>query len=170
MEQELTRDEYNEINAAEFSEDPLRGFARTTCTFGSHPWGGWVDTTKYNLWKAGVSSLTKQQKVLQSADIQIIGGSYDQYEEYITDDTIFYFDPPYYNTRGYNSSSAKVDFDTDAMWRYAENLSEMCPVFVSELTAPEGWDPIAEVDHVYRGNNLSRKTVTEKLFRKTRRR
>jgi site-specific DNA-adenine methylase len=163
LEQELTREEYNAIRAGDFTEDPLRGFARTVCAFSGQPWGGWVDTTKYNLWKSGVSSLSKQQKVLRSANIQVIGGSYDQYEEFITDDSIFYFDPPYSNTTGYGKSS----FDTDRMWKYAEELSQQCPVYVSELTAPEGWELVTELDFLHHGNKEHRKVVTEKLFRKS---
>lgn len=176
MAEEPSKEEYLIMRDAPYSEDPLRGFSRVTSAFGGAPWGAWIDNSKYmnykgsgknlNFWKNGVGSLTTQASILRSGNLTIAGGSYDQYENYITDDTIYYFDPPYANTRGYNKGN-KGQFDSDAMWAYAEELSKTCPVYISELTAPDGWAEICIIEKSHQSRSTNKKSVLEKVFRKS---
>ena len=50
---------------------------------------------------------------------------------------VIYCDPPYAGTTSYCHS-----FDSQAFWRYVNELSKTNIVLVSESTAPEGWMPV----------------------------
>lgn len=56
---------------------------------------------------------------------------------------VWYFDKPYAGTTGY---AGTPKFDHPRFWAFAEALSEIVPVLVSEFAAPAGWRPIWSVE------------------------
>src|SRR5699024_2858538 len=57
-----------------------------------------------------------------------------------TPDTTIYLDPPYANTSGYAGAGA---FDHREFWNLATQAARRGnPVYVSEYTAPEQWQPV----------------------------
>lgn len=177
LSEEPTLEEYNTMRDAGFSEDPLRGFSRSACGFGGSPWGAWIDNSKYlnykiypkdgkvrvqnlDFWKSSVNTVTKQSGLLCKASVKIVGGSYEEYEQYITEDSIVYCDPPYSQTRGYGN-----EFDSSLLWNWVERMSEKCPVYVSELSAPSQFEEIWSKELKHGSNHASKKIVSEKLFK-----
>ena len=61
-------------------------------------------------------------------------GSYADYQ--YSEGDVVYCDPPYANTKGYNSGA----FDNAAFWDWVHTRDY--PVFVSEYAAPEGFTPV----------------------------
>ena len=77
---------------------------------------------------------------------------------------LVYCDPPFAGTKGY-----QFKFDSEEFWRWAERLAKSgVLVYVSEYTAPEGWEEVWAKDLALTvrrvdGDN-SRLKRTEKLY------
>lgn len=83
---------------------------------------------------------------------------YDELE--IPDNSVVYCDPPYEDTAGYKTGR----FDHERFWRWAEEMSERCTVFVSEYsTRSDLFIPIWQKD-IQKALARSSKRVTEVLF------
>ena len=97
--------------------------------------------------------------------LNIRRGDYRKLLAYCATPTIFYCDPPYKETKGYNGE----EFDHDAFWIWCEDRMQWeSLVLVSEYTAPPCWIPVWQKT---RNNKMQSRTnsghvsqVTEKLF------
>lgn len=81
----------------------------------------------------------------------------------VPEGSLLYCDPPYEGTTGY----AKSNFNHKDFWKWCEDKShEGHTVFVSEYTAPDGWECVWEktVNNTLVKNTGSKKGV-ERLFR-----
>ena len=75
--------------------------------------------------------------------------------------TVVYADPPYENTLKYG----KDDFNHKVFWEWAEYLSVSgCLVFVSELSAPSGWEPIWSKSRPVSMNTSDYFQIEERLY------
>ena len=104
-------------------------------------------------------SLEKQAEALQGVDFRCC--PYDQLD--IPPESIIYCDPPYDGTTGYKTGA----FDHAAFWVWCERkVAEGHSVFVSEYSAPDGWECVWEkrVNNTLVKNTGSKQGV-EKLFR-----
>jgi DNA adenine methylase len=167
-EDQPSREEYTEMKNAAFSENPLRGFVRSVGSFGSIPWGGYALGVVYdrnpeeNIWKSACNSMKRDSNFVKDKNIAIIGGDYSTYAEYITPDSVVYCDPPYSATTGYTKGET---FDHIRFWDTVREWSKTCPVYVSELTAPDDFVSVFDKGKNHgTGGTMSVKKVTEKLF------
>lgn len=129
----LSEEEYNLIkfNPSEY-EPELVGFAAYCCSFSGKLWGGF--------WRAkGRDGAHEQFKALKKQSIGLKGVKFTvaNYNSFVyPGGATVYCDPPYANTTKYKSG----DFDHAVFWDWAEKLSHGRRVFVSEYTAPDGWE------------------------------
>ena len=105
-------------------------------------------------------NILKQAKLIGQANC--VQGNFS---ELATTDqpTVIYCDPPYLGTTGYSTAS----FPHTQFWSKARHWVESgADVFVSEYSAPKGWEPIWEKplrSNIRRGSE-ARHIATEKLF------
>lgn len=74
---------------------------------------------------------------------------------------VIYCDPPYQNTKQYNSS---LNFDFDTFWQWARDMSKWNTVIVSEQEAPNDFDIMWEKEVNRTIDNNKRVKKTERLF------
>lgn len=138
---DMTQVEYESLRHAEPSA--LRGFAGFPCSFSGKWFGGMgqgglrSNGLPRNHIDEGRRSCLKKAKHIKNVDFQRIG-----YSEWALDsNTIVYCDPPYEATTGYDS--VKGGWDAKAFWDWATQAYTKygALIFVSELTAPDGWLP-----------------------------
>lgn len=118
------------------------GFIGVACSFGGKWFGGYA---------RGVSSKGVPRNYAQESadnlskrdftDIDICSADYTTLT--IPNNSLVYCDPPYAGTIGY-----KDKFDSEAFFKWAQTLSTKAIVFVSEYSAPRGWECILEVPRV----------------------
>lgn len=156
----VTEDEYKAIrgNLDEYPPE-LVGFVSFGCSFGSN-WG-----SGYARNKRGVNYAAETMRGLARQSRYLAGATFTHsaYQDLtIPDDSIVYCDPPYAGTAKYS----KGGFDHAAFWVWATELSKRCRVFVSEYTAPEGWECVWEMQQTTSINNKTGSVLkaTEKLF------
>ena len=91
------------------------------------------------------------------AEMEIfVGGQYGR--------TVVYCDPPYAGTTSYKGAPP---FDHALFWRTMNEWhARGAHVFVSEYTAPAGWDIMFEREHrvVLQGASEATRSATERLF------
>jgi DNA adenine methylase len=161
----LSELDYHQIKEDPHGYDPeLVGFAAYCCSYSGKLWGGYWRSkdskgNPRNPAKEQASNLGKQRKGLVGA--KFTNMSYLNMG--ITGGSTVYCDPPYANTTGY-----KGGFDHTLFWGWCEDLvAKGCNVFVSEYTAPDGWDYVWSKCVT---NSLTKdtgsKVGTEKLFTK----
>ena len=160
----VTPAEYAELRHAEPSA--LRGFVGFGGSFGGKWFGGYAKggfqsngeprnhqaESKRNLMK-GAASMGGAK--VSSAGYQTLPN--------VPAAPLIYCDPPYSDTTSYSTDS----FDSAAFWAKAQAWAEQgADVFVSEYTAPEGWECVYTRDLKVSTNTAdNRHTATEKLFR-----
>lgn len=112
------------------------------------------------------NSLVKTSPLLFGADL--LGGDYVEIGETIPNNSIIYCDPPYKSaTYGYYGPR----FDSDRFWQWVAGMSRHHQVFVSEYTAPQGWQCIWQKElNIHTNPRRNKKADThrvEKLFKLT---
>lgn len=165
----------SEFDYHEMRNEPpsaLRGFIGFGCSFGGKWFGGFArggfntDGTPRN---HPAESARAVQRIGQRFDSPYVVISQMDYRDALNDHDepcVVYCDPPYASTQGY---AGTADFDSAEFWRTMDewvNLGHH--VFVSEYTAPDGWECIWEKSHrqsLVRGDQ-NRFVTTEKLFTK----
>lgn len=165
--EEVTRNEYGKCRSQYNTGDgdlpkwyiAAIGFlASYSGRFYSGGYGAIADTTGgvRHYYQEKLKNLLKQREYLK--DVQFIVADYRDLA--IPDGAVVYCDPPYDGTKPYDT----LPFNSKNFWTWAEYLSRRAKVFVSEQTAPDGWESVWEqevtrsIDH----KNYIRKT--EKLF------
>ena len=153
---EVSYEQYQELRNAEPSA--LRGFVGFGGSFGGKWFGGYSKGTKGDGIPTSRRVLLNQSKVIGYADISSV--SFEHLP--IQPGDVAYCDPPYADTTGYSTDS----FPHEEFWSKAQEWSEAgADVFVSEYSAPVGWEAIWEKEVV--GQLDLRKDRTkpvEKLF------
>ena len=77
---------------------------------------------------------------------------------------LVYCDPPYKDTKSYSRIER---FDYERFWGWADHLAETgVSVYVSELLAPDGWEPIWSKSQNRSVKRQGDVTTTESLFTK----
>lgn len=123
--------------------------------------GGWGKNEYNQTPRKGRHDEKKRNLLAQAPFLQDCTFEVKSFFELDVKDTVIYCDPPYASTTSYPYD----DYSSDKFWAKAKELSRHNTVFVSELSAPEGWQ---EIWHKEIKNTLSATSnVTpqnEKLF------
>jgi DNA adenine methylase len=159
----VSPEEYKALRDA--APSALRGFVGFGGSFGGKWFGGYAkggvmtDGTPRNHQAESARNLLKGASKLAGAKVSTAGY---QSLPAVPAAPLIYCDPPYADTTGYSTDS----FDSEAFWAKAQSWAEKgADVFVSEYTAPEGWEVLYERDVKVSTNTAdNRHTATEKLF------
>ncbi len=140
----------------------LVGFAGYSCSFGGKFWGGYWRSRDASGNKRNGAAEQKRHLLKQAPGLKGANFVHSGYESLvIRAGATVYCDPPYAGTTKYKSGG----FDHGVFWAWAERLSQGRRVFVSEYTAPDGWDCVWEKEVT---NSLTKDTGAkrgvEKLF------
>lgn len=171
----ITESEWDTVMTdARFESTAIKGFIRFASMFMARP-----KNFRYrylitegkgkNNWERASEQVARLGHLMMNtnASITVVGGSYEDYEKFITTRTAVYCDPPYAGTAGYG-----VDFDHSAFWERMECWDALrdVKVFVSEYSAPNSWKPLWErnitspMAHMGNRNATTRKRAHEMLF------
>jgi len=131
----FSRAEYMALKADPDSDPIMAGFASRALSFGGKYWGGYGSKEPTPQLKSSLGSITKQQRILQDPDVEVVFAARDYREWEPEPGWLVYADPPYAGT----TKNGKDSFDSDEFWDIMTRWSERCPVVVSEYAAPDGW-------------------------------
>lgn len=135
---EVSDELYAQVKA-EKPMHPITAFVGFGCSFGGKWFGGPARDSEGKNY-AEIASRSSAKRVAGFGNATLTHAPYDQCP--IPPGAVIYCDPPYAGTLGYG---AVGDFDSSAFWeavRRAERAGH--PVFVSEYTAPEDFEIVAE--------------------------
>ena len=156
---EVSRELYDSLRHDKPSA--LRGFAGFGVSFGGIWFSGYAKDHKNQRYaECSRNALLRVKPSLQRASIQC--KSFAQCTP--RSNSVVYCDPPY---RGTASYKVYDEFDHDRFWKTMQAWSMFgLDVFVSEYSAPEGWEPIWETEALVYVKKTSEKrhARTEKLF------
>lgn len=159
----ISEDTYRLANAQR-TVNAITGFIGFGCSYSGKWFGGYArgdDNHGFARNYAAESSRNLMKQAGRLHGVQFHCGSYDELD--IPENSIIYCDPPYAQTTKY----ATGGFDHAAFWRWCEEkVSEGHTVFVSEYTAPAGWECVWEktVNNTLVKDTGSKQGV-ERLFR-----
>lgn len=161
----VTEDEYAKLR----NEPPsaLRGFVGFGGSFGGKWFGGYArggfmaNGNPRNHQAESARAVMARRHEISGSQVQFDHGSYDRGRA--TSNMVVYCDPPYASTLGYKGTG---EFDHAAFWRWCrEQVNRGALVFVSEYSAPDDFECIAEFDHrMSVALTTDRKTTVERLF------
>lgn len=132
----VTEATYNEVKGVRDPKDPMTAFCGHGVSFGAKWFGGYardgkgktnfaLNSRKSTLLKLGVMS--KANVTFQTTPFNNIRPT----------GAVLYLDPPYAGrTKAHGHS---VPFDHDIFWRYAEEMTKVNVVLVTEFIAPDDW-------------------------------
>lgn len=116
-------------------EAATKAFCGYACSFGGRYYAGYARGGPRNYAAEGRRSIARKQPGIARAELR--SGSYETVVQTQPGDLV-YCDPPFANTTGY-----QFKFDSEEFWRWAERLAKSgVLVYVSEYTAPEGWEEV----------------------------
>lgn len=160
----LSETEYHQIKEDPYGYDSaLVGFAAYCCSYAGKFWGGYA---RGNCAKGQPRNFAAEQaRHLRKQRSGLLGVRFECLSyldrDYPSGSTV-YMDPPYQSTTSY-----KGGFDHREFWVFCDDLSKSCRVFVSEYSAPDGWDCVWERPVT---NSLTKntggKTGVERLYTK----
>lgn len=169
----ISQDEYSKARresvlpaTARTMPDHLIGFIGAGCSFGGKWFGGFARGGINANGQPRVYSRESSRAVVKQAR-GLSGASFvavDYRELQLPPKALVYCDPPYAGTTGYAGT-----FDSTAFWEWANGLIEQGhTVFVSEYTAPVGWECVWSANTLssVTRESRSKKTATERLFTK----
>lgn len=126
----VSKEQYDYIRNHKDEDPVLAGFVGFGCSFGGKWFGGYArNITNTNYAMQSKRSLLKD---LSNLNISIYT-NLDYRDVYLPDNCIVLADPPYVNTTKYNHKN----FDHDAFWEYAKEVSQTHQMFICEQVAPE---------------------------------
>lgn len=139
---ELSEEEYNVLKNAECS--PLRTFAMHGCSWGAKWKGGYgrsriASGFLYPMAATSFRAALKMQPKLLNVNILQAN-----YLDLNFTNSIIYCDPPYKNS---TQSYSFKEFDSNVFWQWAEKQSTKNKIFISETSAPPGWNVVWEKLH-----------------------
>lgn len=122
--------------------------------------GGWGKdkTGKRNIYQERVKNLKEDSPLLK--DIEITCCDYQNFSDY--KNCVFYFDPPYKDTKQYSKQS----IDYDSFYDFLRKLSENNIVLVSEYNMPEDFKCIWQKERkvLQKSDRVTGEKAVEKLF------
>ena len=111
-----------------------------------------------NNYKESLNNLLKQRKDILDTNFSV--RDYQEYSPEQYNNCVFYCDIPYKGTYNYN-----IEFDYDAFYMWAKQISENNYIFISEYEMPDDFAVIYEQEKKMCLQSQSKRfTVTEKLF------
>ena len=115
-------------------------------------------TGKRNIYKERVKNLKEDCELLKDIDIQC--RDYKDFIDY--KDCLFYFDPPYCNTKQYS----KQAIDYEEFYKFLRRLSENNIVLVSEYNMPDDFQCIWQKERkvMQKSDRINAEKAVEKLF------
>ena len=158
----VTLEEYKRLRTAEPSA--LRGFVGFGGSFGGKWFGGYARGGKTRNYLAESSrAVIKAIAKMTRTGTEIVFRHARYHEGHGTPRMVIYCDPPYAGTLGYKGTD---DFDHAAFWQWAEDQTRTgALVVVSEYSAPDGWQCVAEFDHMMSvASPERRKQTVERIF------
>ena len=161
---EMSRDLYNDIkdNQNKYPKE-LVAIAGFCATYNAKWFGGYagivntkIDTVR-NYYDEAIRNIENQAEKIK--DVEFLHKDYT----YFTDvsDCLIYCDIPYRDTTKYGAGK---DFDHDAFWDWAREMSHNNIILVSEYNAPKDFKCIYAKDLITTLDKNSRKIDTERLF------
>ena len=161
---ELTQEEYDDLR---YSKTPsaLRGFAGFPCSFGGK-WFGGLAKGGFSGGKArnhvdeGKRNCLAQARLI--SNVQFVRSDYKELEP--LPGSVVYCDPPYADTTSYSSTFDNVEF-----WEVMNAWVEIgAYVFVSEIKAPDDWEPIWHLERrmgtTVNKTGISKESVKDCLY------
>lgn len=122
--------------------------------------GGWGrdKTGKRNIYQERVKNLKEDSPLLK--DIEITCCDYQNFSDY--KNCVFYFDPPYKDTKQYSKQS----IDYDSFYDFLRKLSENNIVLVSEYNMPDDFKCIWQKERkvLQKSDRVTGEKTVEKLF------
>jgi len=163
----VTPGEYESLRTSEPSA--LRGFVGFGGSFGGKWFGGYAkggknaDGTPRNYPAESSRAVIASIAEMTRTGTEIVFRHARYHEGHGTPRMVIYCDPPYASTLGYKGTD---DFDHAAFWLWAEDQTRTgALVVVSEYSAPDGWQCVAEFDHrVSVASSERRKQTVERIF------
>jgi DNA adenine methylase len=159
---DITKDEYNLIKANPDDYDILKSAYAAFCySYNGKFFGGYVNQSKR---RDNYPAERKRyyDKLHTNPIIKKTNFSYDDYTIYNNvKDALIYCDPPYRETTKYHN-----EFNSDAFWDWVRKMSKDNVVYVSEYTAPDDFECIAEKEKYNSvGGKGSKVKRVEKLWK-----
>lgn len=134
----VDEEEYSELRSS--NPSALRGFVGFGCSFGGKWFGGYARNRVYKNYAAVAGRSVAKMQITYKNSLFVIG-SYDEWR--VHRGTVVYADPPY-KQRNVDFKDSR-GFDHDAFWRKMQCWAKNgVAVYVSEFSAPRGWECIAE--------------------------
>jgi len=160
---EISEDQYKAANRSR-EVNALTGFIGFGCSYGGKWFGGYARGDDANGKPRNYAAESPRNLVKQAAGLDRVVWLCCSYSLLsIPPNSIIYCDPPYAGTTKY----ATGGFDHSAFWQWCEaKAREGHTVFVSEYTAPDGWECVWEktVNNTLTKDTGSKQGV-ERLFR-----
>lgn len=138
----------------------LRAFAGFGCSFGGKFFGGYAKQDGKRIYSRGsFNNALARSQFLEHNHVKFYKMGYEDWVIHPGD--VVYCDPPYLNTTGYSSGEFdhSVFWDTMRLW-----VSIGATVFVSEFTAPPGWEPIWSVERKTDMRDTERANRLDRVF------
>lgn len=156
----MSEDEYHRLKVLRDVTDPLTAFAGFGMSFAGKWFAGYCRSSGTRQYaRAAARGLVAKRRNIKEVSFTCRG--YETWTEGAG--AVYYCDPPYSGTTGYNAVGA---FDSAAFYDWCrERAEDGATVFVSEYTAPDDlwcvWDRPVKTDMHGAGRNDSR---SERLF------
>ena len=165
----VTEEEWSELRDSPPSA--LRAFAGFGCSFGGRFFEGYGRDRdgRRNFAAEAKRSLVAHQRVMDGLPVPPFFTHVGYDEWWPLKGSVVYLDPPYAGTKDYTSKRSGVPvFDHDGFWATATRWAQSgVHVFVSEFSAPVGWNPVWERERsvgVGGFQNAGYTKKTDKLF------
>lgn len=160
----ITKENYTELRAMK-GPDHLIGWAGIACSYSGKWFGGYAGVVETRHGRRDYQAEAIKNAIKQVKNLDGVMFSSVSYNEvHIEDGSLVYCDPPYAGTTGYKSS-----FDNDKFWEWVRSISKRCDVYVSEYSAPDDFDCIAEFNLTSslsaNGSRGGNKNSVERLFK-----
>lgn len=159
----VSREEYARIKALQDPHDPMTAFVLFGCSFGGKWCGGYAKDRPEQRY-AECASNGVIRKARDCAGVRLEHATFQSKHPGCWEPgTVLYCDPPYAGTTGYK---ALEPFNSEAFWFWAEQHARCgVHVYVSEFSAPQGWDLESEQIAAQRGRLMPGKKIrTDLLF------
>lgn len=155
----VTRETWESYRANPIAGDPMTAFVGFGCSYRGQWFGGYVGYSKRTGSKRVDSALAAKEsltrKLAACEGVAFRAASYDELEL----EGVVYCDIPYADSLGY---PAVGPFDHAAFWAWAERVSQVRPVLVSERVAPE---PFVVLDEWSLQSRITTKSKTRRVER-----
>ena len=148
-------------NSRDKNQNPLVGAVGFHCS-----WSGKFFCDKFR--PSTLEKLKQLRKKSKNFAPKLAGIKFEEkdYREYQdTKDCVFYLDPPYQSANKSSWPENFKGFNHTEFWQFSRELSKSNIVFISEATAPEDFESIADFGVTIANNKLGKtRIVSEKLW------